>query len=43
MKKIYAPLHERKEVKSSDMRFATERLVAVSVSKPNSLLTSFLS
>ena len=32
----------REGFKSSDMRFATERLIAVSVSKPNSLLNPSL-
>ena len=36
--RLYDAFHEGTGPKSSDMRFATERLSVASVSKPNSLL-----
>ena len=43
MKEYLHPSLENIEIKNSDMRFATERLTAASVSKPNSFLISIFS
>ena len=43
MKEHLHPSLENIGVKNSDMRFATERLTAAAVSKPNSFLTPIFS